>query len=100
MADLGINISTAEVAALATSIRSDNQKMYDDLKAIKKAMDELSNSWQSEAGEAIRSNFNAEAPKFDNYKEIIESYSDFLDKTVARYETDEQSVTNNAIQFK
>lgn len=100
MADIGINISTAEVAALASSIRSDNSKMYDDLQAIKKSMDDLANTWQSEAGEAIRSNFTAEAPKFDNYKDIIESYADFLDKTVARYETDEQTITNNANQFK
>ena len=100
MADIGINISTAEVAALAVSIRSDNTKMYEDLQAIKKAMDELANSWQCEAGEAIRTNFNAEAPKFDTYKDIIESYADFLDKTVTRYETDETTVTNNENQFK
>lgn len=100
MADIGINISTAEVAALATSIRSDNSKMYEDLQTIKKKMEELNNSWQSDAGDAIRTNFLAEAPKFDNYKEIIESYAEFLDQTVARYETDEQTVTTNANQFK
>lgn len=38
--------------------------------------------------------------KFDDYKQIIESYAAFLDTTVANYEQTEQVINSNASQFE
>ena len=35
-------------------------------------------------------------PKFDNYREVIESYAKFLDNTVAKYESTENTLHSNA----
>ena len=35
-------------------------------------------------------------PKFDSYKEVIESYAKFLDNTVAQYEQTESTLNTNA----
>ncbi|PKM57237.1 MAG: WXG100 family type VII secretion target, partial [Firmicutes bacterium HGW-Firmicutes-3] len=40
------------------------------------------------------------APKFNNYREIIESYARFLDTTVASYRETETMINNNANAFK
>jgi WXG100 family type VII secretion target len=100
MAVEGINISLGEVSKTAGTIRTLNTTLTARLEDIKKEMDGLAATWQSEGSETIRGNFNALAPKFENYREIIESYAKFLDTTVASYDAAETQINSNASQFK
>ena len=96
----GINISLGEVAKTAGTIRSLNQSLSARLEEIKKDMNNLASTWQSDASDTIRNNFNALAPKFDNYRDVVESYAKFLDNTVQAYDTAETAINNNASAFR
>ena len=48
----------------------------------------------------IRANFNKLEAKFENYKNIIDSYGTFLENTVEAYSTTESSINNNASAFE
>ncbi|WP_338470828.1 pore-forming ESAT-6 family protein [Niallia sp. XMNu-256] len=100
MAAEGINISLAEVTKTAQTIRTLNQSLSEKLTEIKKEMNNLQQPWQSDASNTIREKFNALAPKFDNYEQVINSYATFLDTTVQRYNEAETAINNNASQFK
>ena len=96
----GITISLGDVSATAGTIRTLNTSLNDRLLAIQKQMNDLNNSWQSPAGQAIQEKFNNLVPAFENYKQIIESYAKFLDNTVATYESTETQIQNNASAYK
>ena len=96
----GINITLAEVTATASSIRSTNTNLSNTLSQIKTQVANLSGSWQSDASETIRAKMNAMESKFENYREVVESYAKFLDNTVANYEATESSINSAASSFK
>ncbi|MCD5324192.1 MULTISPECIES: pore-forming ESAT-6 family protein [Pontibacillus] len=96
----GIHISLGEVQKTAGSIRTINQNLALRLEEIQKEMNNLSSTWQSDASETIRANFNALAPKFETYREVVDSYAKFLDNTVTNYEAAETSINSNAQAFK
>lgn len=100
MAIEGISISTGEVSKTSSSIRTINNNLGTRLQDIKKQMNDLEQAWKSDAGSSIRSKFNALAPKFENYRDIVDSYAKFLDATVTNYETVEAAINNNANAFK
>lgn len=100
MAIDGIKISLGEVTKTAGSIRNLNNQLDGKLFEIKKQMNDLSQTWQSDASVTIRDKFNALAPKFEEYKNIVESYAKFLETTVQSYDSAETSVNNNASAFK
>ncbi|MBQ1468915.1 MAG: pore-forming ESAT-6 family protein [Solobacterium sp.] len=91
-----LKISLAEVSECASRIRILNQTMYELLMNMKKEMDNTNISWISEAGETIRSRFNQFAARFDQQKEIIDTYAKFLDMTVSSYDTLETTINSNA----
>ena len=91
-----INISMNGVSDTAGKIRSLNQMMYEELNEMKREMNSLNGSWISDASEEIRNRFNQFSLRFDNQKEVIDSYAKFLDMTVSSYETLEAAVQNNA----
>lgn len=96
----GIQISLAEVSATAQSIRAINDSLSARLEEIRREMNNLSASWQSDASNTIIGKFNALAPKFESFKSIVHSYSVFLDNTVTNYNTAETTLNNNASAFK
>lgn len=96
----GIKISLGEVAKTAGTIRTINQNLSTRLEDIKKEMNNLANTWQSDASNTVRENFNALAPRFEEYKNIVESYAKFLDATVANYDAAETAINSNASAFK
>lgn len=100
MAVEGIKISLGEVAKTAGSIRTLNQGLSTRLEEIKKEMNSLASTWQSDASNTIRNKFNALAPKFEDYKAVVESYAKFLDNTVTNYDIAETSINHNASAFK
>lgn len=91
-----IKITFAEVKANAQRIRSSNEKLTQTLIDIKTAINGLSADWTSDTSDTIRDKITAMQPKFDSYKEVIESYAKFLDNTVARYESTEATLQSNA----
>ena len=100
MAIEGIKISLGEVSSTAGSIRTINTNLGTRLDEIKKEMNDLAQTWQSDASNTVRERFNSLAPKFDNYRQIIESYAKFLDNTVTNYDATESSINSNASAFK
>ena len=98
MADT-INISLPEVTATANSIRDINKNLSTTLEEIKGLMDSLESTWQSEGSDTIRNAFNALQPRIDEYHDVVDSYADFLDKTVEKYTTTETTVTSGASEF-
>lgn len=100
MAIEGIQISLGEVSKTAGTIRTLNSNLSTRLEEIKKQMNDLSATWQSDASETIRTKFNNLQPKFEGYFEVVESYAKFLDNTVTSYDTTETTINNNASAFK
>jgi WXG100 family type VII secretion target len=96
----GIKISLGEVSKTAGTIRTLNSQLDLKLAEIKKQMNGLAQTWQSDASNTIREKFNALAPRFDEYRSIVDSYSKFLDNTVQSYDSAETTVNNNASSFK
>ncbi|WP_138755919.1 pore-forming ESAT-6 family protein [Paenibacillus sinopodophylli] len=100
MAIEGINISLGEVTKTAASLRRINKSLTERLGEIKKEMDGLAASWQSDASTTIRNNFNSFAPRFEEYRAVVESYAAFLDGAVSDYDAAETAINNNASAFK
>lgn len=96
----GIHITLAEVSKTAGEVRRYNTQLENQLLEMRKAMNQLSSTWQSPAAETIRSKFNGMMPIFENYKEIVESYAKFLDHTVTSYEATERNIQQNAASFQ
>ncbi|PJI09600.1 MULTISPECIES: pore-forming ESAT-6 family protein [Clostridium] len=100
MASDGIKISFAEVSKTASSIRNLNQSLTSELEDMKREVNGLNGTWQSDAGNTIRDKFNALAPKFDDYRRVVDSYARFLDSVVENYTQMEASINNNASAFR
>lgn len=94
-----IRISLNEVSECANRLRELGNKMYDHLQIIKKEMDSLNGSWISESGETIRGKFNVFSNRFDQQREVIQSYGSFLDLTVSSYDSLENTINANASNF-
>lgn len=95
-----IKISLTEVTQTASTIRTLNTSMNTTLENIKKEINSLSSTWQSDAGENIRARFNTMSATFEEYRKIVESYATFLDDTVDTYSTAESSINSNADAFQ
>lgn len=100
MAVEGIKITLGEVSKTAGQIRSLNQNLATRLEQIKNEMNALAQTWNSDASNTIRANFNALAPKFEEYRQIVDSYAKFLDNTVTSYDATESAINSNASAFK
>ena len=100
MAIEGIKITLGEVTKTSGTIRQLNNNLDNKLTEIKKQMNDLAQTWESDASNTIRQKFNSLVPKFAEYKNIIESYSKFLDTTVQSYDSAETAINNNASSFK
>ncbi|MBQ8580260.1 MAG: WXG100 family type VII secretion target [Oscillospiraceae bacterium] len=98
MAD--IKISTQVLVDTAAKVRKLNDTMDLKLAECNKSMQALESSWKSDAASDIRANMNALKPRFEQYKNVIESYAKFLDNTARSYESTESAIQNNAAAFK
>lgn len=100
MAKEGINITLEQVLETAKKIKNLNNQMSARLEEVKKDMNSLEATWQSGAATTIRKNFNKLESKFQGYKEIINSYAQFLESTVNSYKTTESNIKSNASAFE
>lgn len=96
----GIQVTTQVLTETAGKIRSINSNMDSKLADINNKMNALESSWQSSAASDIRAAMNAMKPRFEEYKNVVESYAKFLDTTAQSYEVTETTAQNNANQFK
>lgn len=96
----GISISLEEVSATAKTIKDLNNKLVASLDDIKKEMNSLESTWQSQASSTIRTNFNKLEAKFQECKKIVDSYGKFLETTVDSYKKTEASINSNASAFE
>lgn len=94
-----IKISLNEVTECANQIRNCGNQLYEHLQIIKKEMDSLNGTWLSESGETIRGKFNVFSNRFDQDREVIQSYVAFLDLTVQSYDSLENTINANASNF-
>ncbi len=99
MAD-SIKISTQVLTDTAQKVRTCNTNMDTKLAEINKNMNDLEATWKSDAATDIRAAMNALKPKFEQYKNVIESYAKFLVNTAQSYETTEGAIQSNASAFK
>lgn len=100
MSTEGINISLDQVLETARTIKTLNNQLSVRLDEIKKEMNSLQSTWQSEASNTIITNFNKLESKFQDYKNVIDSYGTFLESTVDSYTQTESSINNNASAFQ
>jgi|GEM_PF-169433 len=96
----GISITLDVVSATAKSIGELNSKLDTKLYDIKKEMNSLTSTWNSDAADTIQKKFNGLEERFKEYKDIIDSYVRFLNTTVTNYNEAETAINNNAGQFK
>ena len=95
-----IKITFGEVRTKTKQIRSRNDTLTDTLNQIKQIINNLESQWTSDTSDTIRAKITGMQPKFDTYKEVIESYAKFLDSAIAQYESTEATLnTNAASQF-
>ncbi|MEA4875069.1 MAG: pore-forming ESAT-6 family protein [Anaerorhabdus sp.] len=94
-----IKISLNEVSECVGQLRNLGNQIYDHLQLIKKEMDSLNGSWISESGETIRGKFTIFSNRFDQQREVIQSYATFLDLTVSSYDSLENTINANASNF-
>lgn len=97
MAD--VKITFAEVRAKTQQIRRHNDTLTQTLADIKTAITALEAQWTSDSSDTIRTKITGMQPKFDSYKEVIESYAKFLDNAVNKWEVQEGTLNSNASQF-
>ena len=91
-----IKITFAEVRNKTQKIRNHNETLDGKLQQIKSIINALGSEWTSDTSDTIRSKITGMQPRFDSYKEVIESYAKFLDNTVEQYETTEGTLQSNA----
>ena len=99
MADT-IQISTQVLMDTAEKVRNINSTLDTKLADINKNMNDLSATWKSDAAEEIRAAMNAMKPRFEEYKNVVESYAKFLVNTAQSYESTESAIQTNAQAFK
>lgn len=99
MAD-GIQISTQVLLDTAAKVRTINSTLDQKLADISKNMNDLEATWKSDAATDIRAAMNALKPRFEEYKNVVESYAKFLTNTAQSYESTESAVQTNASAFK
>lgn len=96
----GIQISTQVLLDTADKVRSINTTLDSKLADINKNMNDLEATWKSDAATDIRAAMNALKPRFEEYKNVVESYAKFLVATAQSYEATEGAIQNNAGAFK
>lgn len=99
MAD-SIQISTQVLLDTAEKVRNINTTLDTKLADINKSMNDLEATWKSDAANDIRAAMNAMKPRFEEYKNVVESYAKFLVNTAQSYESTESAIQTNASAFK
>jgi WXG100 family type VII secretion target len=93
----GLKIEINSLPDVANKIKTLNGSLDTKLSDCKREMLNLELHWQSQGATAIRQSMNVMQTKFDEYKEIINEYCEFLVKTAGDYEITENVIKKNAL---
>lgn len=91
-----IRVDTDQVAQIATTISSLNDKLREELTSSQTTIKSLGNTWTGEAASATINSFDSFAASyFQNYYDIIDGYVKFLRTNVETgyFETETSNVT-------
>ena len=99
MAD-SIRVSTQVLMDTAQKVRNINATLDEKLAEISQSMNDLDATWKGEAATEIITAMNAMKPRFEEYKNVVESYAKFLVNTAQSYESTESAIQTNASAFK
>lgn len=97
-----IYIDPQQLVAKANEIDAINNEMTAKLNTAKSQVDNLQNTWSSNAGDKIRQAMTDLAPKFEKYREVVADYVTFLKDTAGLYTTTDDTATTsvNQVAFK
>lgn len=98
MAD-GILITPQVLMDTADKVRTINSNLDQKLADINKNMNDLEATWKSDAATEIRAAMNALKPRFEEYKNVVESYAKFLMSTAQSYNSTEDALHGTASEF-
>ncbi len=93
-------VNTQVLRDTAEKMKNINENMDAKLTEINKTMNDLETYYKSDSSTEIRTAMNALKPRFEEYKNVIESYARFLLNTAQYYEDTETTLTSNAAAFK
>ena len=99
MAD-GSTLSTHVLRDTAQVIRNIHTGLTDKLTEINKTMADLGDTWQSKSSTEIRETMNALKPRFEKFRDIVDTYAAHLDSTASSYESTESAAKTNADAFR
>ena len=85
----GIQISTSDLFDAANKITDLNSKMDADLAQIKAQIKALRDTWQSDSANEVEEKINSLAPRFEQFRDIVDRYKSFLTTTANNYESTE-----------
>ena len=94
-----IKIALSEVSHAAQQLRTYNTSLDEILAYVSRTMNDLNSIWMSDGQEMLISRFHRFASRFTDESEVIRSYADFLDNTVADYDSLESTIVANAASF-
>lgn len=85
-------LDRAKINMAGEDFINDVQKMYESLERVKNLIDGSKSYFDSEAGEALRTRFNASAEKFGEFKTSLNQYGEFLKKFSGNVQQFEEAV--------
>lgn len=106
MADaMSINVSTEELRETARKIRTRNDNLQGKLEEMKQKINSLkqTQTWMSDAADEIVAKINGSYTKqrFEQYRDVVETYAQFLVDAAENYERIETNAkTKASSQFK
>lgn len=97
-----IKVNTSQVAQIANTIESLNQRLENELRTSQSTIKNLSNAWEGEASQATIAAYDEFSAKyFQQYYDILDNYVKFLRLNVDQgYFETETANTNLADAFK
>lgn len=85
-----IRISSQDLAARSAMMKSQLNEMRSLFSAVTARMRAMESAWSSPASRAFLAEFETLVPLFQNYCEVTEAFTLYLDQTAASYQDTEQ----------
>lgn len=98
MADTRI-FDTQKLRQEGKDIKSCAGKMFNELQNVQTEMNNSTRSFDSSAGEELRSNFKKSAAKFQEFKKLMDDYGKYLEELADQKEALEKGLSGVAEQI-
>ena len=84
----------------AQKIANLNNDMDQELKNVKDKINSLEGRYESKEASTIRQKITGMQPRFDAYKQVVDSYVAFIRNAATQARNEASALNNNASQFK